>query len=66
MVQDFFSFLFETGYGGLNRSGPNRFMCLTGWPTGSGTFRKCDLVGVDMTLLEEVCHVGAGLEVSDA
>jgi hypothetical protein len=25
-------------------------------PIGSGTTRKSDLVGVDVTLLEEVCH----------
>jgi hypothetical protein len=28
---------------------------------GSGTIRKCGLVGVGMALLEEVCHFGGGL-----
>ena len=31
---------------------------------GSGTIRRCDFVGTGMTLLEEVCHCGAGFEVS--
>ena len=34
-----------TTYSGLNMLGP-----------GSGTIRKCDLVGVGVALLEEVCH----------
>ena len=29
---------------------------------GSGTIRKCHLVGVGMTLLEEVCYCGVGFE----
>ena len=37
--------------GDLNMLGP-----------GSGTIRKCDLVGVGMTLLEEVCYCGVGFE----
>ena len=28
---------------------------------GSGTFRRCDLVGVGVALLEEVSHCGCGL-----
>jgi hypothetical protein len=28
---------------------------------GSGTIRRCDLVGVGVALLEEVCHCGGGL-----
>ena len=47
--------------GGLNRNGPNRLMCLTAWPIGSGTIRRCGLVGVGVTLLQEVCHCGGGL-----
>jgi hypothetical protein len=35
---------------GLNVLGP-----------GSGTIKKCGLVGVDVTLLEEVCHWRDGL-----
>ena len=36
--------------GGLNMLGP-----------GSGTIRKCGLVGVGVALLEEVCHFGSRL-----
>lgn len=32
--------------------------------TGSCTIRRCALVGIGMTLLEEVCHCGVGFEVS--
>ena len=28
---------------------------------GSGTIRRCGLVGVGVALLEEVCHCGGGL-----
>ena len=35
--------------GGLNMLDP-----------GSGTIWKCDLVGVGVALLEEVCHCGVG------
>lgn len=28
---------------------------------GSGTIRRCDLVGVGVALLEEMCHSGGGL-----
>ena len=47
--------------GGLNRNGLHKLMCLNVWPIGSGTIRRCSLVGVGMTLLEEVCHCGGGL-----
>jgi hypothetical protein len=30
------------------------------WPMGSGTIRSCSLVGVGMTLLEEVYHCVGG------
>jgi hypothetical protein len=36
--------------GGLNMLGP-----------GSGIIRRCGLVGVDVSLLEEVYHCGSGL-----
>ena len=36
--------------GGLNMLGP-----------GSGTIRRCGLVGVGVALLEEVCHCGGRL-----
>ena len=32
----------------------NRLMCLNAWSMGSGTIRRCGLVGVDVALLEEV------------
>jgi hypothetical protein len=35
--------------GGLNMLG-----------SGSGTISRCGLVGVDVSLLEEVCHCGGG------
>ena len=35
--------------GGLNMLGP-----------GSGTIRRCGLVGVGVALLKEVCHCGSG------
>jgi hypothetical protein len=28
---------------------------------GSGTIKKCGLVGVGVALLEELCHCGGGL-----
>jgi hypothetical protein len=36
-------------------------MCLNAWPIESSTIRRCDLLGVDVALLEEVCHYGGGL-----
>ena len=41
--------------------GPHRLMCLNAWSIGSGTIRRCGLVGVVVALLEEVCHYGGGL-----
>jgi hypothetical protein len=35
-------------------------MCLNAWPPGSGSIRRCGLVGVGV-VLEEVCHCGGGL-----
>ena len=46
---------------GLNRNSLHRVMCLHAWPIGSGTIRKCGLIGVGMALLEEVCHCRGGL-----
>jgi len=37
-------------YGGLNRSGPQRLMCLNAWPIGSGTIRRCGLVRGNVSL----------------
>ena len=34
----------------------HRLMCLNAWPMGSGTIRRCGLIGGGMTFLEEVCH----------
>jgi hypothetical protein len=45
---------------------PHRFMCLNVWLLGSGTIRRCGLVGVGVALLEEVCHCRGGFEVSYA
>lgn len=45
----------------LNRYDPHRHMCLNAWPMGTGTIRCCSLVGVDVFLLEEVCHCTSGL-----
>jgi hypothetical protein len=39
----------DTYCGGLNMLGP-----------GSGTIRRCGLVGVSVVLLEKVCHCGSG------
>jgi hypothetical protein len=36
--------------GGLNKIGP-----------GSGTIKRCGLIGVGVTLLEEMCHFVGGL-----
>jgi len=36
------------------------------WPLGSGSIRRCGLIGADVILLEEVCHYGAGFEASYA
>ena len=47
--------------GDLNRFGPHRFMSLSTWPRGSGTIRRCGLIGVGVALLEEVHHYAGGL-----
>jgi hypothetical protein len=39
---------------GLNKNGSHR-------PIGSGTLRRCGLMGVGVALLEEVCHWGWAL-----
>ena len=31
------------------------------WPIGSGIARRCDLFGVGVAMLDEVCHCGGGL-----
>ena len=49
--------------GGLNRCGPHRFMCLNACHIGSGTIRRCDLIGVGMALLEKICPCGVGFEL---
>ena len=41
-------------YGGLNKFVPHRFMCLNAWPTGSGTIRRCGLVGGSVSLGSEL------------
>jgi hypothetical protein len=33
------------GYGGLNRYSSHSLMCLNAWPKGSGSIRRCGLVG---------------------
>ena len=40
--------------GNLNIIGPHNLI-------GGGSIRMCGFVGVDMALLEEVCHCGCGL-----
>ena len=47
--------------GGLNWNGPCTLKYLNAWLTGSGTIRSRGLVGVEVALLEEVCHYGGGL-----
>ena len=44
-------------HGSLNVIGPYNLI-------GSGAIRRCGFVGVGVALLEEVCHCGAGFEVS--
>ena len=43
----------------LNADGPH-------WPTGSGFIESCSLIGLGVALWEDVCHWGAGFEVSGA
>jgi hypothetical protein len=51
----------NTHWGGLNRNGPHRLMCLNAWPIGSGIIRMCGLVGVGVALC---VTVEAGFRVS--
>jgi hypothetical protein len=37
-------------WGVLNRNGPRRLICLNAWGIGSGTIRRCDLVGGSVSL----------------
>jgi hypothetical protein len=48
---------FVQAYGGQGVACSNLSMC----DPGNGTNRRCDLVGVDVAFLEEVCHSGGGL-----
>ena len=50
-------------WGGLNRYGPHRLMCVNAWPVGSGTIRRCGIAGVSVALLRTSVTVGVGLEV---
>lgn len=36
-------------------------MCLNVWPIGSDTIRRCVLVRIGVSLLEEIYHCGGGL-----
>jgi hypothetical protein len=45
--------------GDFNRYGPHRLTCLNAWPIGSGTIKRCGIVGETVILLEEVCHCGS-------
>jgi hypothetical protein len=47
--------------GGFNGYSPHRLMCLDAWPMGSGSIKRCGLVGVGVALLGELCHYGGGL-----
>ena len=40
----------------LDENGPHRVTCLNAWTKGNGSIRKCGLVEVGVTLLEEVCY----------
>jgi hypothetical protein len=37
-------------------------MYLNTWPIGSGTIRRCCLIGISVTLLKDVCHCWGGLQ----
>jgi len=41
--------------GSLDKNGPHR-------ATGTGTLKRCDLVGVGVALFEELCHWGVGFD----
>jgi hypothetical protein len=47
--------------GGWNRFDPHRFTCLKAWLIGNSTIKMYGLVGVGLTLLEEVYHCGGRL-----
>jgi hypothetical protein len=47
----------ETENSGLNRYDPHRPMCLNTRSKRSGTIRRCGLVRVDVTSLEEIRNV---------
>ena len=49
--------------GDLNINGHHRLICLDPWSRESGTLSEYGIVGVIVTLLEEVCHCGAGFKV---
>ena len=49
--------MFEQAYGGQGME----YGDLNMLGSGSGTIRRCGLVGVGVALLEEVCHSGDGL-----
>ena len=38
-------------------------MCENAWPIGSGTIRRCGVIGVNMTLLKKKFTRGLGVEV---
>ena len=51
----------ESGMWLFKRNGPHRLLCLNAWPIGSDIIRRCGIAGVDVSLLEELCHHKAGL-----
>ena len=50
--------------GRLNSYGPHRLLWLNSWPIGSGTIKRCDLVGIGMALLKKCVTVGVGIAIS--
>ena len=53
-------------YGGLNRYGLYRLACLNAWPIGSGTIRRCGLIGQVWDCWRKCVTMGAGFQVSYA
>jgi hypothetical protein len=49
--------MFEQAYGGQGVEGGD----LNILGPGSGTIKRCDIVGIGVALLEELCHCGVGL-----
>ena len=45
--------------GSVNENGPYRLI-------GSGTIRRCGLIGVGVALLKEVCQCGRGFVITEA